>query len=252
MILYHRSTALTGRRLARLLGLKHGSTPKGLISVRWGSSVSHTPDISPNTQESIRLASNGRKSLLHLRDSGLLVPKVYTTPPDNDYPILGRRINHRAGKDIIWCKTKEEATKANSSYFTGYMSVVSEFRVHVFGGKPLRMFRKVGGENELIRTSTFGWEYRRSDMSKHPKACEVAVNAVGALGLCFGGVDLGWGKDGYVVFEVNTGPALNTISLLYYAQKLEAYLLKQEVGYVSVGLCWTEAIEKAVACYNQR
>ena len=257
MLLYHRSTGRTGRALARLLKLRCGRVPEEKVVIRWGSSTPAGLDVAINSLTSIRLAANSLRSLQAMVNEKISTPELYLTPPDNPglYPILGRKLYHRAGLDIVWCNSREEAQQADRSYFTGYLRCDKEFRVHVFGSKVLRMFRKVpraSDADQTIKTSLRGWGYYRTTLDKHVGAQKLAIAATSVLGLTFGGVDVGWNRDQdkYIVFEVNTGPALNAVSLLYYARELEGYLKKQEVGYVSQGLCWTKEIERIVGGSN--
>jgi len=257
MLLYHRSTGKTGRALARLLNLRWGRSPSEKVVIRWGSSTPAVQDVAINSATSIELAANSLRSLQTLMGGGISTLELYLTPPDDPelYPILGRRWYHHAGLDIVWCNTQEEARCANRRYFTRYLKCDKEFRVHVFDKKVLRMFKKVprvGGASETIKTSLRGWGYYRTALDKHIGAQELAVAATSTLGLVFGGVDIGWSRDQdkYVVFEVNTGPALNTVSQLYYAREFERYLLELEVGYVSQGLHWTKEIERITGGSN--
>jgi len=258
-ILYHRSTCVTGRALARLLGLRPRRVPNRYttVVVRWGSSLSAVDTESTiNSRESILLTSNGLASLQRLQEEGVNTPPVFLEPPDDGYPILGRRINHRAGLDIQWCENKEEALSSNSRFFTGYIPVDLELRVHVFGDKALRVFRKVPRVPEAdsrIRTSLRGWGYSRVNGEEHYKVGQrVAVKAVAALGLTFGAVDLGWSETTrkYVVFEVNTGPSLNQISLLFYGRELDRWLRENIDNYEPIQIDWARQIENALSCHN--
>ena len=255
MLLYHRSCGMTGRRLARLLRLSSTRYfTDQPVFIRWGNSCLVPNDQSINTATSIALASHGLNSLVALVGAEVPTLKVYTTPPENlsKYPILGRKIYHRAGTDIVWCNTPEEAQQSNRQFWTGYFPVHKELRVHVFRGTPLRVFRKVPRRNDAdmrVRTSVRGWGYQRVGHQHYTRGQEIAVQAVESLGLTFGGVDLGWNEETkkYVVFEVNTAPSLNSISLLYYGREFERYLLDKGVNYEPTGYNWTEKLERATA-----
>jgi len=258
VILYHRSTGRTARMLSEVLHLERTKAvdPYTPVVIRWGSSAPATLDFAINTRQSIALTSHGLNSLQVMQEAGVPVPTVWTRPPVlfELYPILARRINHRGGMDILWCENYEEAVDTGRHFFTRYTPVDLEFRVHVFGGEVLRVFRKVKRESdadEKIRTSYRGWGYSRvTESSIGELGVSVSLGAINALGLAFGAVDLGYNSETgkFVVFETNTGPSLNTISLLYYAQKFENYLLGLEgVGYESNGVCWADEIGRRIA-----
>lgn len=258
VILYHRSTGRTARMLSEVLHLDRVKAvdPYTPVVIRWGSSAPAALDFAINTRQSIALTSHGLNSLQVMEEAGVPVPAVWTRPPVEQelYPILARTINHRGGMDIYWCQDHDEALATGRHFFTQYTPVDMEFRAHVFGGKVLRVFRKVKreeGADDKIRTSYRGWGYSRvTERSIGESGVSVSLNAVSALGLAFGAVDLGYNSETgkFVVFEANTGPSLNTISLLYYAQEFENYLLGLEgVGYEATGVCWTDEIGKKIA-----
>ena len=258
VILYHRSTGRTARMLSEVLHLDRAKAvdPYTPVVIRWGSSTPAVLDFAINTRQSIALTSHGLNSLQVMEEAGVPVPTVWTRPPTVEelYPILARTINHRGGMDILWCENHAEAVGTGRGFFTRYTKVDHEFRVHVFGGEVLRVFRKVKRESDadnLIRTSYRGWGYSRvTESSIGESGVSVSLNAISALGLAFGAVDLGYNSETgkFVVFEANTGPSLNSVSLLYYAREFENYLLGLEgVGYESTGVCWAEEIGKKVA-----
>jgi glutathione synthase/RimK-type ligase-like ATP-grasp enzyme len=209
------------------------------VVVRWGNSAHAGMDYAVNTPESIRTAANSVRSLIAMHSAKVNTLEFYREVPQDTtvYPILGRDLYHRAGLDIIWCNTPEEATLANKYFYTRYTSIDTEFRVHVFGDNIIRMFKKVPREtnaHDTIRTSKRGWGYHRVSLSNYTKCQETAIAAVKSLELMFGGVDIGWNREErkYVVFEVNTGPALNSVSLRQYASLLAVYLAQlEEVRY---------------------
>lgn len=240
-LMYHRSTSITGRALARMLGLqpRRRYHSGDIVVVRWGSSTHADMEYAINSAESIRTAANSIRSLIAMHTAEVPTLEFYREIPldESVYPILGRRLYHRAGLDIVWCNTPTEAELSDRYYFTRYTQIDIEFRVHVFGDEVIRIFKKVPRTTDahnMIRTSKLGWGYKRVSLSNYPLGQTIAVNAVKSLGLIFGGVDIGWSRDKreYVVFEVNTGPSLNTVSLRYYAERFAVYLAQlEEVRY---------------------
>ena len=105
-LMYHRSTSVTGRNLARLLGLQPRRTYHNgdIVVVRWGNSAHADMTYAINTSESIRTAANSIRSLTAMYTAGVPTLEFYTEAPQDEslYPILGRRLYHRAGLDIVW------------------------------------------------------------------------------------------------------------------------------------------------------
>jgi len=259
-LIYSKSTNKTGRALANLLGLKACKypNPTDVVVIRWGSSVGVCQDLAINTPQSISLASHSIRSLKALAGAGIPTPPIYYDIPKEPecYPILGRKIHHRAGVDIKWCNDQAQASAANRPYFTGYVPVDQEYRVHVFNGEPIRTFVKVQrfeDAHQRIRTSKFGWGYSIVRRGQPHDIWKIAVGAVEALGLTFGGVDIAKnrGTGQIVVFEVNTGPSLNTITQLLYADLFEKYLINLGVGYVPSGHNWTEEYNNRIESNRQ-
>jgi glutathione synthase/RimK-type ligase-like ATP-grasp enzyme len=165
-------------------------------------------------------------------ENGIPVAEVYHTPPQDEslYPLVGRgRINHKAGADIKIVEAPAEARESGCKYFLSFFEADRELRVHVVNGEAVKGFRKVPREDDAhkkIRTSKFGWGYKRVNLEKYyPKCAETAVKAVEALGLIYGGVDIARNRQGEVlVFEVNTGPALNIKTVTYYTDLFAKHL----------------------------
>lgn len=120
-----------------------------------------------------------------------------------------------------------------------------EWRVHVFNGQAilsqLKMrrsgFQEIGGYTSLVRNHgagyVYGVNYPREDHPELAQVEQVAVDAVTALGLDFGAVDLiqkkQHGREIYVL-EVNTAPGLEEggSSLQAYATAIREYAAQVE------------------------
>jgi len=232
-VLYHRTTCETARNLARTLGIGYTKSPKEdeVVAIRWGSSRGHCNDVALNPPGAVELAADGKESLSVLAEAGIPCVQILENPPEDGYPIIARgRINHIAGNDIQVIETKEEAIESGAKYFTRYRQADKELRIHVFGDEVLRVFRKVPRETNadmVVKTSDRGWGYHITNHEKYYHLAQsIAINAVKCLGLNSGGVDMGWNEADrkYFIFEVNSGPALNSITLQHYADKFRAHL----------------------------
>ncbi len=112
-----------------------------------------------------------------------------------------------------------------------------EYRVHVFNGEVIlyqKKSRRVDsdgevetpeGEEDDVRNLASNWVYRTGDLLRLERIEELAINAVQALGLDFGAVDIIKDEKGDVfVLEVNTAPGLgNEETLQAYATAITSH-----------------------------
>jgi hypothetical protein len=141
--------------------------------------------------------------LKQYHEAGVLAPKCWQEPPvrANNYPILGRLYEHRQGRDIKVCASREEALASGSQYFTKLLPSQEEYRVWVFKDKCLGVY-----DHRLTsppRREGFGrqcWNgYRHvrleEDFIHAPLLSLLAAKAVEANRLDFGAVDILHGTD---------------------------------------------------------
>ena len=145
--------------------------------------------------------------------------------------------NGARGKGIVIATDEDEVVDA--PLYTKYWTNTHEFRVHVFLGEVIDYVQKKKKRNAdvdlMIKNHNRGWVFAHEDIIVRKKIKEIAVNAVEALDLHFGAVDvLAWfeppknGKWQFVdaaVCEVNTAPGLsNSKTLDAYVSALSNYL----------------------------
>jgi glutathione synthase/RimK-type ligase-like ATP-grasp enzyme len=111
--------------------------------------------------------------------------------------------------------------------FTRYFPKQEEVRVHVFRGEIIgyaakRKKRAVGADN-WVRTHGNGWVFATEGVVRNEQACDAAQRSVVALGLDFGAVDVGIGRDGVAVFEVNSAPGMEGRTLQAYVSKFKQH-----------------------------
>ena len=134
------------------------------------------------------------------------------------YPLLARREYGFGGTDIVPVFQAEELPWRIASgweWFSQYVPIEQEYRVWVFQGECLDIYRK-----QLNRPQDYkyiGRNFRNGfdfvldtfGLERNVDAVNMAAKAVKALDLDFGAVDLVRGKDGYVyVLEVNSAPGV--------------------------------------------
>jgi glutathione synthase/RimK-type ligase-like ATP-grasp enzyme len=255
-ILYSRPTSVTGRQLRDVLGIRGGtSVPEGnrpTHLIRWGSSsrVPLRPRNPPiNGLGAVSRASDKLGSIEHFLERNIPCPPIITTEQARyslDFPILGRRVNHTQGNDIILCLQRSDVMRAlelpddtRPQFFTRYIPTSREFRVHVFDGEVIKISEKVLTEPDQLRSSWIrnvdnGYTFRnlrRIEQETQRSIEQISIRATQSLGLDFGAVDviLSDRGEGYVL-EVNTGPSLSDNSLEIYARKFAEILGVEDIN----------------------
>lgn len=243
-LLYCGESSVTGKALLDALkeqGVKINGGTKGPgdskvdVLIRWGApaKVSKKPTKVLNRADAIQAASNKRQALETMRAAGIRVPEIFKgTENSLPFPLLGRKDHHVGANDIVLCmqtRDIERAKKAGCTHFSRYIPTKAEYRVHVFGDQIIKVSQKIltNPEQALqpwIRNLGAGYTFRQSEDRLSGAARGMATDAVHALGLTFGAVDLILGDDGHAyVLEVNTAPGLQTdTSLDAYTEQFKA------------------------------
>lgn len=242
-VLASKSGIITGRRLAKKLGLKFQTDINKLSStsrivIRYGNAqqlpISISNDTDCNSRKSIIKASAKHKLSDYLDDTDILCPKYFPykqgqiIPKELGENFLGRKRLHRAGRDITILKRGGVIPVKTEFLVPLYNHIVREYRVHVAFGSVVKVMRKYPIDekaNPIIKTAAFGWQYRRSAVKKvqcSKEMIKTAIKAAEVLGLEFCGVDMAWsgkekGLGKWIVWEINSAPSLNTDSLNLYA-----------------------------------
>jgi len=147
---------------------------------------------------------------------------------------------------VVVCRTLTKASEGrgivisdsenplvNAPLYVKYVKKQEEYRVHVLGDRAFDIQRKMRSHevpdesvNWQVRNHANGFVFGRENVSLPADATRLAVDAVGALGLDFGAVDLIYNQhsDTYYVLEVNTAPGLVGTTLDNYAAAFREYL----------------------------
>jgi len=157
-------------------------------------------------------------------NSKILCPLTFNMEwewPAAKFPWLARKEHHTKGKDIIVCKTGEEARQVaragTHSFFSVFIPTDTEYRVWVLGNKAFATYEKVykgKGEYEgFMRNRRFGFKFiKRDELIGTHQIEGPCIKAVAALGMDWGAVDILKGKDGkYYVLEINSMPHIDSI-----------------------------------------
>jgi hypothetical protein len=135
---------------------------------------------------------------------------------------LARRFNHVGGADLLQPPPQPD-------YFSKKEDLREEYRIHCFDGKSIRAGVKVPREgtqpHAWIRSLDGGWRIRYDEFASKKAMRELAAQAVAALGLQFGAVDIGKKADNsLIVLEVNRAPGLEGNTTTVYANAIETWL----------------------------
>jgi len=98
--------------------------------------------------------------------------------------------------------------------YTEYVFKVNEYRVHVAGSEVIDTQKKIRDPNKIItdwkvRSHANGFIFARNSVQPNDDRSDLALDAIAALSLDFGAVDIIEDKEeNFYVLEVNTAPGL--------------------------------------------
>lgn len=189
-----------------------------------------------NEPDSVKYASNKLSTFEILSECEVSIPEFTTSKAkatewlENDEgKVMCRKIlNGHSGRGIVVAREVDQLVDA--PLYTKYIKKSYEFRVHVFRGKVIDYVQKkkrkgIVDRNPYVRSVENGWVFCRDDIVVLPEVQTLAVDAVNALNLDFGAVDIIKGQDGKVyVLEVNTAIGLAGSTVEAYKKAFEDYI----------------------------
>jgi len=195
------------------------------VTVRWGTSYGYDkPALNAHVNKYDKY-----DGMIAQREAGVPVPKTasmdsyarYLPYPTQEIPWLARKRHHSKGKDIVVCPSlsvaKQVADAREHDFFSLFIPTETEYRVWTFQNKAFAVYEKeYKGEGEyegFMRNRRFGFKFVKHDELLDTEALtKPSVDAVKAIDMDFGAVDVLKGKDGkYYVLEVNSMPHIDTI-----------------------------------------
>lgn len=210
------------------------------LVVNWGRSSFPREIGSPvvlNRPENVAQAVNKQNAFDILNRAGIPCPINYPYEPSR----LVDHINVRGtgGEGLVVRKASDPVTEG-TVMTVAYIPKEQEYRVHVFQGEVIDLQRKAVREGEEpnweVRNLKNGFVFVRGEMKwaddqTEDKVMTAAVNAVDALGLDFGAVDVvvSSRRNAPFVLEVNTAPGLEGTTLKNYSEAILNYARLLEV-----------------------
>ena len=151
-----------------------------------------------------------------------------------------QQLRGHSGQGIVVARTPDQLVRA--PLYTKGIEIHHEFRAHVFNGVVIDGVRKAFSSdvppeerNRDIMNHAAGTIFVRSGSAyesfrRDARAQQICIDAVRALGLDFGAVDIVTDQQGnYFVLEVNTAPGLVGTTLEVYTNAISNYLNNQPV-----------------------
>ena len=208
------------------------------ILINWGNS--HHTQVNWNIHRTYHVynkpyavskASNKLSTLRSLHEAGVSIPPFTTSKQAAilwgfNKPIYCRTLlTSRSGNGIIVATTPDELVDA--PLYTQGVDVSREFRVHVFHNEVLdfteKKRRRDVEASRVIRNHDNGWVFCRGGVVLPDGVADTAIQAIAALALDFGGVDICVDNNGHpIVFEVNTAPGVEGTTLQKYIDKFRS------------------------------
>lgn len=239
----YKAGSVSAKRLARTLSVlrvsqSYNARRKDVI-VNWGSS---TPphfrwmEQDLNKPQAIALASNKLETFLQFRHTSFTDVPQWTTSQreaqhwvDLGYTVYCRTsLTGHSGRGIV--VSRDGDTVVPAPLYTEYTKHKHEYRVHVFKGEVLYVQQKKKRLGSTIRNSGIrnhgnDWVYCTPTDTPSELLLSSCVQAVQLLGLDFGAVDIGHRirDNRFFVFEINTAPGLEGITLDKYAKAIYNY-----------------------------
>lgn len=248
LYMYSHNNGAGSKLLAEALGIKRlrhtGSKVRLYMAdwvINWGSRKSFLQCNVLNTAEAVNIAQCKLSTFntLSQGNSKKYLPKFWTNIEE-----ARKWLHEGEGTRTLVCRTILRGSEGvgivlttnpldipPAPLYVEYVKKQAEYRIHVLGGEPIDMVRKIlrkdyeGPKNYMIRNTANGFIFQRNGIQVPQQVIDAAVLAVNDIGLDFGAVDVVW-NDHYqraVVLEVNTAPGIEGTTVQKYAEAIRKY-----------------------------
>jgi len=186
------------------------------VYVRWGCTIllHDMPErLTLNQPDGLFKAKNKPVARLIWKEHGLPIPETWIRDQDVKYPCIVRQHRHAQGQNFYIANNKAEIETIpfdSPYYYQEIWPNEKEYRVHVCGDKTHGISYKPSIETDIRRNASITGE-ELIVTSDYPKQIEtLAIEAMRALNLDFGAVDIMTNGDKCAILEVNASPGLGT------------------------------------------
>lgn len=235
------------KALADALGIKRvklqGGVWKGRqgdFLINWGSSSQKVVETARgakilNHPDQIKVSGNKLETFKKLKESGVSIPEFSENKEeavgwveDGKKVVCRTLLTGHSGQGIVIAELRDELVDA--PLYVKYIPKKDEYRVHVMGGEVIFTQRKArkldvadDQVNWQVRNLDGGFIYANQNVEAPQGVLDQAKEAIIALGLDFGAVDVVTKRNGEVyVLEVNTACGLSGTTLQKYAEGFRA------------------------------
>lgn len=227
-ILRNSLVSLSGRRIF-VTSKPDKIKEKDIILVRYGNSFPVIgEDISTNTPEQIKICSN-KKTFSTLLGNNFWTPKFYDVPELDklSFPLVIREslaLSHGKGIHVVEDENNFNLIWKAGMYFTEYIFLDFELRVHILKGEIVKIFKKELKNNDdkfPIRNND-SCNFKLKNKDNFPKLDVVVEELYKNFPISFVALDIGWSKknQNYFVLEANSAPGLNELTANLYASSI--------------------------------
>lgn len=199
----------------------------GTKLIRYGSSaiVRDIEETGYNSPELISVASS-KYRFSELMRNGEVYSPIYSRGNPEEFPVMIREsLTSSGGRGIHIAKSEEDFKELwrNNFYWTKYLFLDFELRVHIIDGQIVRIFKKEEREQmEFPIRNNSVCDFKLRDLKYYPKLDDFikSICAITTLTKGFFGADIGWDtkKKEYFVIEINSAPGLNENTAKSYAE----------------------------------
>lgn len=195
-----------------------------------------------NSTDAVNVAGNKLSTFRALQEAGVSIPEFTTNKSEaqnwvdeGDRVVERHNLRGNSGQGIRIVSAEDEDTEAeltNAPLYTKYIPKTAEYRVHIFRGEMIDFVQKkrVSTErrddtfNPYVASMEHGWVFTRTEVPEVPSVIRLAKQAIEAIGLDFGAVDIMYYEGRSYVLEVNTAPGLAGTTLVKYGNALRRYM----------------------------
>lgn len=244
MLIYpYNPNSESAKALAAALGLKRAKHEGKEIKknvINWGASKIDRPITGNiiNRPEAVAKAANKLTTLKILKEKGVNTPlftesfeEASSWIKEGRTVVARTKLNAHSGEGIVIVDSDSGEELPEAKLYTMYVPKTEEYRIHIMGNPRKAIFiqRKARSKdvpdekvNWKVRNHQNGFIYAHKDIDEDAlkPAIIQAKEAVTALGLHFGAVDLIFNKKQgkYFVLEVNTACGLSGETINAYAK----------------------------------